>query len=57
MLETSASETHYDGQFTLLTQSVKPNCFVIPHQASSETYPMDCIFSETIHGESSHRKS
>ena len=40
-LETSASETHYDGQFTLSTQLVKPNYFVIPTKVSLETYPVD----------------
>ena len=40
-LETSTSETHYDGQFTLSTQLVKPNYFVIPTKVSLETYPVD----------------
>ena len=29
-LETSASESLYDGQFTLSTQLIKPNFLVIP---------------------------
>ena len=40
-LETSASETHYNGQFTLSTQLVKPNYIVYPTKVSLETYPVD----------------
>ena len=48
----SASETHYDGQFTLSTQLVKPNYFGIPHQKSLETYPVRLmLFIETTNGE------
>ena len=57
-LETSASETHYDGQFTLPTQLVKPNYFVIPHQSFFRNLPRwFMLFIETMHGEISHGKS
>ena len=40
-LETSASETHYNGQFTMSTKLVKPSYIVYPTKVSLETYPVD----------------
>ena len=40
-LETSASETHYNGQCTLSTQLLKPKHIVHPTKVSLETYPVD----------------
>ena len=54
MLETSSSESLYGGQFTLLTQLIKPNYLVIPpptqlHSFSRNFHPW-LVFSSVVCG-------